>query len=229
MQKIPIKISYDTRYNLTKLDPESKKLMQTFGLQSNQKHDIVDFIFDFEPEKIHYICGLSGSGKTSILRYLDKHLANDNTKVMFIPNWQQAEKYGVKLDPDKYIIEYFSDVIPSAGDRVALLSKFGLSETWKLISTFDMLSDGEKFRFILYYCVIILSKTKKKTKILIIDEFCATLDRLTAKSICGNISKIMSKFGVTIIAASTHNDIAPYLNPDHYWYKEDEQISKTKA
>ena len=112
---------------------------------------------------------------------------------------------------------------------MALLAKFGLGETWKLISTFDMLSDGEKFRFILYYCVNTLTKSKKKTKVLIIDEFCATLDRLTAKSICGNISKIMAKLGITIIAASTHDDIVPYLKPDHYWYKEDENISKENS
>ena len=69
----------------------------------------------------------------------------------------------------------------------------------------------------------------KKNSILIFDEFCATLDRITAKAIANNLAKISKDYDITMILASAHDDLTPYLNFDYNIFKEfDENVEITK-
>ena len=52
------------------------------------------------------------------------------------------------------------------------------------------------------------------------DEFCATLDRVTAKGICNNIKKMNKQYGITTILASAHDDLMEYLDADYNIIKE---------
>lgn len=100
------------------------------------------------------------------------------------------------------------------------MAKCGLGEAWKFVSYYNDLSDGEKFRFVLYYNIMKLRTSSAPNKFLIFDEFCATLDRITAKAIANNISKLRDKFHITFILASAHDDIADYINADYFMKKE---------
>src|SRR5262249_2260135 len=46
------------------------------------------------------------------------------------------------------------------------------------------------------------------------DEFTATLDRPLAKVVAFNLRKLVTRTGVGVLAATTHDDIADDLNPD---------------
>ena len=46
------------------------------------------------------------------------------------------------------------------------------------------------------------------------DEFTATLDRPLAKVVAFNLRKLVTRTGVGVLAATTHDDIAADLNPD---------------
>src|SRR5439155_6997097 len=50
------------------------------------------------------------------------------------------------------------------------------------------------------------------------DEFTATLDRPLAKVVAFNLRKLVSRTGVGVLAATTHDDVADDLNPD-LWVK----------
>ena len=51
-------------------------------------------------------------------------------------------------------------------------------------------------------------------KVVIADEFCATLDRVTAKVIARNVRKWVNHTNACFIAATTHDDLLEYLAPD---------------
>jgi uncharacterized protein len=46
------------------------------------------------------------------------------------------------------------------------------------------------------------------------DEFTATLDRPLAKVVAFNLRKLVTRTGVGVLAATTHDDVADDLNPD---------------
>ena len=53
----------------------------------------------------------------------------------------------------------------------------------------------------------------------IMDEFCATLDRETAKIVAYNVQKLARKLGKAVIAATTHTDLLEDLAPSVHIHK----------
>jgi len=204
---LKINISYDQQFDTT---DETNKVITAFGLSNIKKNIIVtDFEYKLEPKTITYICGYSGSGKSSILNSIHEN-SKTNNDVIYIKKWDSL------TIPNKPLIEFFPK--ETTEFRLKILSTCGLGEAWKFISKYEDLSDGEKFRFILYKSIIEL-KDKPKP-VLMFDEFCSTLDRTTAKAICNNIKKLKEKFGITFVLASAHDDLIEYLNADKTIFKE---------
>lgn len=188
----------------------TKSIIKSFGLTSKKENTIItDYNFNLELGKVYYICGYSGSGKSSILRFIYQNLKSDYN-IINIEKWDRLEI------PNKPLIEFFPNV--DIDKKLSIMSKCGLGEAWKFISYYDDLSDGEKFRFVLYKSII--ETFDKQNSILIIDEFCATLDRITAKAISSNIKKLADIAGLTIILASAHDDLIDYINADYTIFKE---------
>ena len=192
----------------------TKDIIDAFGLSNITSNVIVkDFDFKFEYGKLYYICGYSGSGKSSLLNAIYDKIKNKN--VIYIKQWNN-----MKME-NKPLIEYFPDI--KVDEKIKILSKCGLGEAWKFVSKFEELSDGEKFRFILYHSL--MSVSKKDKPVLMFDEFCATLDRVTAKAICNNMKKMNKQYGITTILASAHDDLMEYLDADYNIIKEfDENV-----
>jgi len=204
---LKINITYDQTFIKNK---QTEKIINAFGLANIKKNVIVtDFDYKLEPKTISYICGYSGSGKSSILNYIYEQ-SKTNNDIIYIKKWDQL------TIPNKPLIEFFPK--ETTEFRLSILSKCGLGEAWKFISRYEDLSDGEKFRFVLYKSIMELKD--KKRPVLIFDEFCATLDRTTAKAISNNIIKLKEKFGITFILASAHDDLIEYLNADCTIFKE---------
>ncbi len=214
-----IDIQYDQKFDDT---IETKKLITAFGLDEI-KHNVICKAFDYNPKfpSITYICGYSGSGKSSILREISKQLLDaEDTDTVFIEKWQD-----LPID-NKPLVEFHTDL--DVEKRLGILSKCGLGEAWKFISRYGDLSDGEKFRFVLYNTIMQLRNSKKTNKVLILDEFCATLDRTTAKAIANNIEKLSKEFGITFILASAHDDLTDYIHADYNIFKEYEEHVEVK-
>jgi len=209
---------------------DSKTVIESWGLQKEKEHKICDISLNIEDNKIYYFCGYSGSGKSSILRAI-----NENIPIaIFIENYKDFLKAFIK-DKDKLMIDYFTEF--DYNIRLKILGKCGLTEVWKYITKISDLSDGEKFRFMLYCQVMRILLNNQGTipgkyAVLIIDEFCSTLDRVTAKIVSQNIHKLrdfLNKEGiiVTFILASAHEDLIPYLKADYNYFKEFQPVLKT--
>jgi len=89
-----------------------------------------------------------------------------------------------------------------------LLSLCGLAEAFLMLRTPAELSDGQRYRFAIARCLA------RRARTVVADEWCAKLDRVTAKVISRNVRRIADQRGVGFLLATTHEDIVADLQPD---------------
>jgi hypothetical protein len=103
------------------------------------------------------------------------------------------------------------DAVPGpVEDRLGLLAACGLSEARLLLRTPAELSDGQRYRFRLAFALAHASGSKT----LIADEFAAYLDRTLARVLAFNLRKLVTRTGVGVLLATTHDDLTADLRPD---------------
>ena len=88
------------------------------------------------------------------------------------------------------------------------LSVAGLSEAYALLRCVEELSDGQRYRLGLAMALARPEAT------VVVDEFCATLDRVTAAVVAHNVRRFADRFGRTFIVATSHDDLLEDLRPD---------------
>jgi len=150
---------------------------------------------------IVYITGPSGSGKSVLLRELERS----------VPSPDKVNLNEIRLPSDGAVIDSME------GDFLTglkLLSIAGLNDVFCVLEQPSNLSDGQKWRFRLAKA---LAAGKK---FVFADEFCSELDRITASVIAYNIHKFAKRAGVTFILAASHEDVLVDLAPDVLIVKE---------
>lgn len=197
--KFVINIAYETA---TEVTPRTLNVAEAFGLGIDQTRKFV--IYDnvelkIGPTDIVYITGESGSGKSVLLRAMKEDLGEEALDI--------AE---IKVDPDKPIIE---TVGATFDEGLKLLSRVGLNDAYLFIRRYCELSEGQKYR----YRIAKLIKSGKQYWIM--DEFCATLDRETAKIVAFNVQKQARRTGKAVLAATTHTDLFEDLAPSVHIHK----------
>ncbi len=146
-----------------------------------------------------YITGQSGSGKSLLLKDLERQFALRGKSVVNIDQ--------VELDPAKALIDQIGK---DTSDGLRLLSLAGLNDAYLFIRKPQELSDGQRYRFR-------LAKTiESGAQVWVADEFMAVLDRTAAKVIAFSLQKTARKAGATVIVATTHTDMVDDLAPSLY-------------
>ncbi len=135
--------------------------------------------------------GPSGSGKSSLLRAAATQLGAADACTLSLPE-----------------VPLIDTLSGSVEERLSRLAACGLSEARLLLRTPAELSEGERYRFRLG-----LALTSGRPCIAA-DEFTATLDRVLAKVVAFNMRKLVSRSGIGLLAATTHEDILDDLAPD---------------
>lgn len=202
--KFIISISYETAA------PEPTErvvgVAEGFGLGLNQWQKFV--IYDnvelkIGPQDIVYITGGSGSGKSVLLKALEKDIRQD----MGLSCINIAD---IKPEPNKPLIETVGKTLNEA---LELLSRVGLNDAFLFLRTYEQLSDGQKYRY------KIAKMIESGAQFWIMDEFAATLDRDTAKIVAYNLQKHARQQGKAVLAATTHTDLLEDLNPSVHIHK----------
>ena len=152
---------------------------------------------------IVYITGDSGSGKSVLLKALEKDIRNDS-------KLSCVNIADIKPEPNKPLIE---TVGRSLEEALELLSKVGLNDAFLFLRTYEQLSDGQKYRY------KIAKMVESQAQFWIMDEFASTLDRETAKIVAYNLQKLARQQGKAVLAATTHTDLFEDLNPSVHIHK----------
>ncbi|MCP8314996.1 MAG: hypothetical protein H3Z53_11610, partial [archaeon] len=190
--------SFSTKSEITKRTVE---ISDAFGIGVDESKEFVifkDFTIDTNPKDIIYITGESGSGKSVLL----KELAN---KISGIDEFGGVIRDSdLEIDKDEILVE---GVGKDTKDALNILSMAGLNEAFLFLRRYKELSDGQRYR----YKIAKMLDSKKNTWVM--DEFCSTLDRVTAKVVAYCVQKVARRQGKTVLVATTHDDLFYDLNP----------------
>jgi len=174
------------------------------GLDQWEKFVVYDNVeLKIGPKDIVYITGDSGSGKSVLLKALEKDIKQD----MGLTCINISD---IKPDLNKPLIETVGKTLE---ESLELLSKVGLNDAFLFLRSYEQLSDGQKYRY------KIAKMIESKAQFWVMDEFAATLDRDTAKIVAFNLQKLARQQGKAVLAATTHTDLFEDLNPSVHIHK----------
>ena len=175
-------------------------IQTAFGIGFETGKNVIarDVEVDYRPGQIVLFQGPSGSGKSSLLRAAADQL----------PGAAVLEE---TADDQRALVDTFDAASPLAGDvrqAAHLLSLCGLAEAYLMLRTPAELSDGQRYRY------AVARGLAGGAATIVADEWCAKLDRVTAKVISRGVRKIADRHRVGFLLATTHEDLLEDLQPD---------------
>jgi ABC-type ATPase with predicted acetyltransferase domain len=181
--------------------PRVLEIAEAFGLGLDDKEFV---IFDqlkltVEPGDVVYITGQSGSGKSLLLKELERQMTEEGRQVINLDR--------LELDNNLPLVD---QVGTDTNDALRILSIAGLNDAYLYLRRPNELSDGQRYRFRLAKAI------ESKAQVWVADEFMAVLDRTAAKVIAYSVQKTARKVGATVIVATTHTDMVQDLAPSLY-------------
>ncbi len=180
------------------VSPRTVQVCRMFGLTLDRLTERVPTHacrLEFDPGDIVYITGPSGSGKSVLLRELERQ----------VPASESVNLARMPLPQDRTVIDCFeTDVVAT----LRTLGTVGLSDAFSVVNRPCHLSEGQQYRFRL---ALALAAGKR---FVFADEFGSELDRLTAATLAFNIHKYAKRTQTTFILASSHRDTLLDLAPD---------------
>jgi ABC-type ATPase with predicted acetyltransferase domain len=194
-----INIRYRTRVQVT---PRTIAVAEAFGIPIGESQEFIvynNLELLIGEEDIVYITGDSGSGKSALLRAIEKILGSKAKNIN-----------DVEIDEEKPLIE---TVGKNVNDGLELLSRVGLNDAFLFVRKYSELSDGQKYRYKLAKLI------ESDAQFWIADEFCSTLDRDTAKIVAFNVQKLARELRKGLIVATCNQDLFEDLGPTVYIVK----------
>jgi len=185
--KFIIDISYETAAP----EPTQRviEVAESFGLGLDEWEKFV--VYDnvelkIGPQDIVLITGDSGSGKSVLLKALEKDIKQD----MGLSTINIAD---IHPELGKPLIETVGKTLE---EGLELLSRVGLNDAVLFLRTYEQLSDGQKYRY------RIAKMIKSEAFFWLADEFVATLDRDTAKIVAYNLQKLARQNGKAVFGSN---------------------------
>ncbi len=159
------------------------------------------------PGHLIFVTGASGSGKSTILKLI--HQQTQQHPHAHVLNFDALPKL-----QDKPLVDVFPN--RTLSQTLQLLSLAGLNDAFVMLRKPSQLSDGQRYRLRLAQTMAMAQADVMPTKLKIIlaDEFCSTLDRVTAKVLARNLRKWVTHADVCFVAATTHDDLLEPLAPN---------------
>ncbi len=206
------------------ITPRSLHIAATFGLSLDHADEqliIPPIHLTLAPGQIIFITGVSGGGKSTLLRRIKQSLCESNQTSDSSPSI-------VSLDllpalPDLPLVDALAkptceddDDAPAIElERVCRwLSLAGLNDAAVMLRKPSELSDGQRHRLSLAQAFATTQQQHAAWSVLLADEFCSLLDRTTAHALAQSTRRWITQTNLCLVAATAHDDLLEALNPD---------------
>ncbi|WP_404786908.1 GNAT family N-acetyltransferase [Altericista sp. CCNU0014] len=200
-----ISLTYQSNVRRTQ---QTHAIHQAFSISPDDiSHKVLSHLnLTLNPGEVVLITGSSGSGKTTLLNLLTKGTCTRLTGDIQIPSNYRVGNFAA-IRSQKALIE----VIGNRDIRSALhlMGLVGLSDAFVYLKRFEELSNGQQYRAKLAQLIA------GGYNVWIADEFCATLDLVTANVVADRLQKIARQLNALLIVASSQPEVfARALCPD---------------
>lgn len=181
--------------------PRILEVAESFGIGLEDKEFVVfdNLELTVKQGDVVYITGQSGSGKSLLLKDLDRQMQERGKRVINLDT--------IALDDSKPLIDQIGK---DTNDAIRLLGSAGINDAYLFVRRPSELSDGQRYRFRLAKAI------ETEAEVWVADEFLAVLDRVAAKVIAYSLQKTARRSKATVIVATTHTDMVADLGPDLY-------------
>jgi len=217
--------AYENVLSLEKVNPEIRQVLGSFGVKFRiiQRLVLRHVNLEIKPGEVVVIIGASGAGKTTLLRLIYGAMKNikepkftlDSGEIIVPKNVKPSILLPGEIEPvfgNESILEHMYNKLNDIDIAVEILNKTGLSDAVLYRATFYELSTGQKER------ARLASLLAEKPNVLLIDEFAAHLDTLTAMRVARKLSKLARESGITLIMITHRREIIKALSPDKVIY-----------
>jgi len=192
----------------------TRRIQQAFGVDRDllSTRLFSDLDLTIHPGDIVLICGPSGAGKTSLLSLLKQRLTDpDSTLECTSGSLKVPQEATVStLSPLTNSKPLINSLGKCSFDRALFaLNVSGLAEAHLYVKRFRELSNGQRYR------AMVAKLIASSANVWVADEFCATLDPVTANIVSRNLRRCAKELGVTVLlAAANWGDFVHELRPD---------------
>jgi len=156
--------------------------------------------------QVALVLGPSGSGKSTLLAHLAELAERQQQPV-------------VRLTPVPGRTTPIDALPGSLAERLRALTSAGLADATLLARPARTLSDGERWRLALARAMVRAERAAGRARtpaLLIADEFAATLDRLTARTVAALAARrVRTTQALRLALATNRDDLEPALQPEH--------------
>jgi len=184
------------------MTPRMRSVCWDFGIPPRETPAVIaeNLQLTLKPGTLVLLTGPSGAGKSSVLQAVAERLGD----VAWVGQASFAR--------DRAIVDGIAPRRPLS-EALAILTACGLGEPRLWVRRHADLSEGERFRAALALAIG-QAVSDGGTRPILCDEFTAILHRRLAKAVAYNLRKLVTRSGLILVAATTHEDILQDLRPD---------------
>ena len=206
------------------LSKQARQIQEAFGIvtTSIQTEIVTELRIEMDGGETLLVSGPSGSGKSLLLRAVLWHGSGERRAWCMPANtWSSANLRSRPLrvatwrkpQPAKSPIGILSSMGLSLHRAMQLLSAAGLAEASLFVRPSATLSTGQ------YYRLGLAIALAKRPELLVIDEFCESLDDFATAAVCRRLAQIAKRERIILVVATSNGDrIATGLSPSQRLY-----------